>query len=917
MASYYATTAGRPVDGRLAPPPSSLSSLPVPRGRDALAIATCLLLLRLAFMPPSSTGRPGLLGDYSRGSSGSRASLELAFYAPFVSRPPDDDGGGGGGSGETGDGGDDARPTSSGGRRRRRRTAMPVPLDVDGDGVYDSIVVPAYANRDDVLREREAEESSRRRGGRDRRRTDNNDVVDVVIAREMEEEGEGGAGGWDEDGSWGLRVLDLGPLRRRGDATMTTTAEIAAAGPFVPRTTFLSPLRPRADGGQSSSSTTTTTTATTTTKTYPVRLLSVQVPVQRTRLGEEERSRQRHRKEAGSTSTSTSTSTGGTSGTFGKNSAIPAKDSPAAKDYNWKRHYFCGRDWHHAAQSCHRHCGGGLSSECGDGETCYADTPCDAHMELDPVAEDKNDEETVKMALTKGGTLPGVVTVWSDGSVTLHVVTADVAPPTSSTTGGGDGHRAKRARQRQVKRPELELRQLWRVYPLERDSRSEDDRTGEDSVVDFVELGIAFESGAIYDGVSSAASDKYSDNGQRRFGDNGAIILGGRYTLLSKGQLHPMRVSFHALDAMTGTSLWDLKGNQDPSRVGLKKSNAPPIPIIHTTSSARRRSHLPTTDALDPELDNENAFVEGDDVMTSEECMAHFRASVLDGESGALPHEFWDDGELGSISVGRFDRSRRSAGKKRKEFGKKGLHLLNKGGGRHADGIDMAGASIGQGMVTVGSKGSANSGRRGPAGGESSWQSDLIQRAVPRRLIKQLRYDASHPHTGRPNVVLFHGREGLAVLSLKNGRPVCHVSLMDHSLYADMDQDGSIDTIQVVTSPETSGKSSAVTGLIHRFAAEASKWGSQPDAQVICHALVTSGLPPREEVFTAPLCLGGPMNPSRLHVIAAPPLLVEGSMGYGSDVVFAMNNGVVVREGRGEGSRRASTALARAAEAYS
>jgi hypothetical protein len=118
---------------------------------------------------------------------------------------------------------------------------------------------------------------------------------------------------------------------------------------------------------------------------------------------------------------------------------------------------------------------------------------------------------------------------------------------------------------------------------------------------------------------------------------------------------------------------------------------------------------------------------------------------------------------------------------------------------------------------------------------------------------------------------------------------------MDHSLYADMDQDGSIDTIQVVTSPETSGKSSAVTSLINRFAAEASKGEMQPGSQVICHALVTSGLPPREEVFTAPLCLGGPINPSQPHVIAAPPLLVEGSMGFGSDVVFAMSNGVVVR----------------------
>jgi hypothetical protein len=53
--------------------------------------------------------------------------------------------------------------------------------------------------------------------------------------------------------------------------------------------------------------------------------------------------------------------------------------------------------------------------------------------------------------------------------------------------------------------------------------------------------------------------------------------------------------------------------------------------------------------------------------------------------------------------------------------------------------------------------------------------------------------------------------------------------------------------------------------------------------------------PPQEEVFTAPLCLGGPTNPGRPHVSVVQPLLVEGSMVYASDVVFTMNNGVVVR----------------------
>jgi len=702
--------------------------------------------------------------------------------------------------------------------------------------------------------------------------------------------------GWAEDGSWGLRILNLKPLHNQ----KTDEKEGGVtAGPFAPRTLFLSPLLPYASSKQSGGDDNPPMDEQSISpNTYPIKLLSIQIPIQRTHLGEEEKSRQRHK---------TSSSTGG----YGKNSEIPPQDDPKHADYDRKRHYFCGKDWHHADQSCHKHCPGGLSSECGEGETCYADTSCDAHIEpgSDTASNSNdnasNDESTTTMALTKSGTLPGIATVWSDGSVSLHVITADI------TSSAGDGHRPKRARQKSIK-PELELRQMWRVYPLEPSSENKNDGEGS-SAVDFEELGITFESGAIYGGVSSGNDNNNKET--KRFGDNGAILLGGRYTPVSKDdELHPLKVSFHALDAMTGTSLWELKGNHngDASKKSSEgNSNKPPIPIIHTTSSARRRSHLPTTDILDPDLDNENAVVEGDDVMTSEECMAHFRTSVLDGESGALPHEFWDDGEYGSIGVGRFDRGKRSGVKKWKALGKKGRNfMLNKSKGgpageRLGDGTAaMAGmGGIGQGRTQVaGSKGGgggSSGGRAGSGGGgqSSSWQSDILHRAVPRRLIQQQKYNARHPHMGKPNVVLFHGRDGLAVLSLKNGRPVCHISLMDHSLYADMDGDGVIDIVQVVTSPENfSSSSTGIQNLIHRIAKSASEYRSQPDAPIICHALVTSGLPPREEVFTAPLCLGGPINPTRhQHLSAAPPLLVEGSLGYGNDVVFAMNSGVVVR----------------------
>jgi hypothetical protein len=502
-------------------------------------------------------------------------------------------------------------------------------------------------------------------------------------------------------------------------------------------------------------------------------------------------------------------------------------------------------------------------------------------------SKDNNNEET-DMALTVRGTLPGISTIWSDGSVTLHAITADVTVTTADTK---HEHRGKRERQRK-KKPDLEMRQLWRVFPLS---------TSSESSVTFEELGFTYEPGIIYGSFEHSNSDK-DVNQENTLGSHGAILLGGRYISSTKSS----KVSFHALDALSGASLWDLDGTRgwsSPTRDHKKAQTDAPIPIIHTTSSARRRSHLPVADTMDPELDNENSFVEGGDVLTSEECMAHFRHSVLDEASGALPHEFWD-GDHGSLSVGRFERVKKSPRKKSRALNKKAqLNQRDALVGRGREGSSpktVDGSGHGGGTI-------ASSRGKGSGAGTGSWQSDLLQRAIPQRLINQQKYNANHPRMGKPNVVVFHGRDGLAILSLKNGRPVCHVSLVDNALYADIDKNGVVDIIQVVTSSDES-QSGHIQELIQRINKSTGGDGSRVDNKnsmsihdepVICHALVTSGLPPREEVFTAPLCMGGPLSLStvnhKMKLRAAPPLIVESSLGYGNDVVFAMNNGVIVR----------------------
>ncbi|KAL7519369.1 hypothetical protein ACHAWX_004136 [Stephanocyclus meneghinianus] len=819
FSSYYTTPPNTYTTSRLPPNGTLLGNSTGLRKLDAAAIITCLLLLRLAFSPPDVSSSGGLV-EFVDSNVG--ASIDLAFYGAFRSRPPQHGGDDGGGT-----------------------VARPMPLDIDGDGVVDALVVPTYLTAKDARKEKEVESSLLKppkgilsRGGGDVRP---DDAVEDATVRE-----------WGE-GAWGLRVLNLKPLHSHDDE------KEGSRGPFSPRTMFLSsPLSDKSIRSEVQ-----------TAQAYPLKLIPIQIPMTRTKLGEEEKSRQRHRKTEG----------------YGTNSAIPPKDD--ASDYDRTRHYFCGRDWHHAAQSCHRHCGGGLSSECAEGESCYADTPCDVMLPpLDNTAskENNNSNNETEMALTVRGTLPGISTVWSDGSVTLHVITADVVSTGASSETSKHDHRGKRDRQRK-KKPELEMRLLWRVFPLSGAASTTTD------IVRFEELALSFESGVIYSISETSTTDKDGNEAVERnqIGSHGAILFGGRYITSSNSP----KVSFHALDALTGAALWDLDDTDFP------------IPIIHTTSSARRRSHLPVADTMDPELDNENSFVEGDNAMTSEECMAHFRASVLDDANGALPHEFWD-GELGSMSVGRFERAKKPRARKNSTFTKKSRQLNQKDAlfGRGRGGSVPTSAAVNK--PSIGAIGSLpGNGRGGAASSSKSWQTDFLHRAIPQRLINRRRYDANHPRMGKPNVVIFHGRDGLAVLSLKNGRPVCHVSLIDNALYADIDRDGVVDVVQVVTSPEGMSHSEGIQSLVQRIDKAENRGSSiqvdnRSDGPVICHALVTSGLPPREEVFTAPLCLGGPLmsiDPKRPQVglRAAPPLLIEGSLGYGNDVVFAMNNGVIVR----------------------
>ena len=329
------------------------------RYRDGFAIVACLFLLRLAFTPTSSNSHHS--GIINTADTSIIASIQLAFYTPYQSR-----------SSKVINNNSHRlklRDTTDNHNAGGERTARPIPLDIDGDNIYESLVVPTFLKRSDLIKERDIELKALNTI-KHKKKSYNKYKKDIENCYKDNDNEQ-----WSEDGSWGLRILNLKPLHKKGDDSDSMLLD----GPFSPRSIFLSPLLPpssdtneeekdeslneqaRIDQHKKKKSTNDDNT-------YPIKLLSIQIPMKRTHLGEEEKSRQRHNVKQS------------TSGIYGKNSMIPPKDHDNEHNYDRTRHYFCGKDWHHASESCHKHCGSGTSSDCGEGETCYADTPVSCYV---------------------------------------------------------------------------------------------------------------------------------------------------------------------------------------------------------------------------------------------------------------------------------------------------------------------------------------------------------------------------------------------------------------------------------------------------------------------------------------------------------------------------------------------------------
>jgi hypothetical protein len=170
-------------------------------------------------------------------------------------------------------------------------------------------------------------------------------------------------------------------------------------------------------------------------------------------------------------------------------------------------------------------------------------------------------------------------------------------------------------------------------------------------------------------------------------------------------------------------------------------------------------------------------------------------------------------------------------------------------------------------------------------------------------------YKGNEPIQGKPNALVFQTRGGIQIRSLKNGKALCHLSLLEETLYSDFNNDGTLDQVQVLLQSKKNRPNDkfiwSLVGRLHKEHDDLKEKGaskqllmeSKPD---LCHALALSGIPAKEEIFSAPIC-GTAHERAGLKPVAAldtvNPLVVESLNGRRNtrDIIVALNSGMIHR----------------------
>jgi hypothetical protein len=416
----------------------------------------------------------------------------------------------------------------------------------------------------------------------------------------------------------------------------------------------------------------------------------------------------------------------------------------------------------------------------------------------------------------------------------------------------GDLESGEDVKKSKSKAPSLELRSMWQAEAL----------AGRNAT-NLEALNLQF-----FDALSSGDQSK-----------SGMIIVSAVVTFDMSGQDDDDAgmTSYYvlAMDAKNGETVWESLTQDELDALSQKDL---PLPMARGTSSnARRRSLIPN---LHPSSLKSNGHLIAD-------CMHAYRRSLMTSDTFPFTYHSEEDATVQAL---HFDLHQQSAAKTPISGSKNKLKAAKK---------------------AIPTKPHSASG-----GKPKSWSSSLI----PGRKHKK-HHKAAQAKFGRPNVLVSHHERGLEVRSLKNGRSLCHLSLWEHVLYADLDHDGVLDSVEVIAGnreiedeEDTDDAERWVTRLVKRVA-EKNKESSEKEnisqrlqKTPLCHVLALSGLPIKEELFSASLC-GTKRDHEDAHpsidMIEAPPLAVESLQGKkGWDVIVAVNTGSVHRFQGSSGRRQ-------------
>jgi hypothetical protein len=329
---------------------------------------------------------------------------------------------------------------------------------------------------------------------------------------------------------------------------------------------------------------------------------------------------------------------------------------------------------------------------------------------------------------------------------------------------------------------------------------------------------------------------------------HGMIIVGGSfYFSEDEDSWHRFMV---ALDAFTGKILWQsFEGEEDEAAAAL------PLPMTPaSTSLARRRTRVAG-------LEKQIRSKEYADSLPN--CLTAFKHVLKD----IFPYSYWSNQDMEIVAM-HLDQKMRD-------------HPKHSDRG-HA--VDRHYAHKRQSHEQLKNK----------IPNTKKWH---------HKLQKKKKKDIG-PMFGRPNVLVTHDWGGLHIRSLKNGRPLCHLSLLDEVLYSDFNADGIIDQVKILTEASTIDvRDKWVTKLVDQLKLEnqeKKKPTNERPIPTMCHALGLSGMPPKEEIFSVNLC-GRNHDRNSLHpklgLDFVSPIIVESLNGRpGSrDVITALNNGMVHR----------------------